>query len=426
MSTRKKITILILSIIFFSGLILLIKVVGHREAEISNQVLAKTPWWEVQSIDTMKFSRDVAREKINDPSFDAVIDDQVKKISQTGATHVAIGTPYDQEFLPFLKRWVKATRKYKLNVWFRGNLSGWENWFDYPYITPSEHQEKIKQFIIANPDLFKDGDLFTSCPECENGQLGDPRITKDVIGYRQFLINEYNTCKTAFKTIDKQVRANYYSMNGDIAKLIMDKPTTNSLDGLVVIDHYVASPDQLVADINYLLLQSGGQLVLGEMGVPIPDINGEMSEEEQSQWLDKALDKIILIPQVIGINYWTNTGSSTQLWNKNGQPRKIVSVINKYYKPKLLAGKVVDQTLKPIYLASLLSDKKQVLTDKQGVFSLPYINDNQELLVTAKGYQSLKLKITQVKSLQTIKLQRTQEGLWYKLKKYFLQLFFKS
>src|SRR3989304_760988 len=66
--------------------------------------------WPVQAIDTMKYSRDLAREKLNDPSFDAVIDEQVRIIAETGATHVAIATPYDEEFLPFLTRWVSAAR----------------------------------------------------------------------------------------------------------------------------------------------------------------------------------------------------------------------------------------------------------------------------------------------------------------------------
>ena len=52
-----------------------------------------TPLWEVRSVDTVKYSRDVAREKENDPSYDEVINLQVKNIANLGATHVAIGTP---------------------------------------------------------------------------------------------------------------------------------------------------------------------------------------------------------------------------------------------------------------------------------------------------------------------------------------------
>src|SRR3989344_7973075 len=75
----------------------------------------KTRIWPIQAIDTMKFSRDRAREKLNDPSFDAVIDEQIRIIAETGATHVSIGTPYNEEFVPFLTRWVSAARRYNLS-----------------------------------------------------------------------------------------------------------------------------------------------------------------------------------------------------------------------------------------------------------------------------------------------------------------------
>ena len=37
--------------------------------------------------------------------------------------------------------------KYKLKVWFRGNLAGWEKWFDYEKIGRNTHKIKIKEFI---------------------------------------------------------------------------------------------------------------------------------------------------------------------------------------------------------------------------------------------------------------------------------------
>ena len=148
------------------------------------QEKTKPTWWKIQSIDTMKYSRDKAREKLADPSFDAIIEMQIRDIAQTGATHVAIGTPYDNEFLPFLKRWVDTARKYNLKIWFRGNFSGWEGWFDYPPISREEHLKLTEKFIKENNNLFKDGDIFISCPECENGGPGDPRQTNDIEGHR--------------------------------------------------------------------------------------------------------------------------------------------------------------------------------------------------------------------------------------------------
>jgi len=88
--------------------------------------------WDIKSIDTMKYSRDSAQVALHDPKFNEVIDAHVKRIADTGANYVAIDTPYDAEFNPVLKQWVAAARKYHLHVWFRGNFSGWEGWFDYP------------------------------------------------------------------------------------------------------------------------------------------------------------------------------------------------------------------------------------------------------------------------------------------------------
>src|SRR5258708_6337361 len=92
-------------------------------------------WWPVQSIDTMKYSRDTAGQMLTKPEFDATINSQVSEIAQTGATHIAIATPYDEMFIPFLKRWVKSARAHGLKVWFRGNFSGWEGWYNFPKIT---------------------------------------------------------------------------------------------------------------------------------------------------------------------------------------------------------------------------------------------------------------------------------------------------
>ena len=139
--------------------------------------------WEIKSIDTMKYSRDAAGAKLNDPTFDQTIEIQIKNIADLGATHVALGTPYDEKFIPYLSRWVAAARRNNLKVWFRGNFSGWEGWFEYPKISRDQHLAMTENFILSHPDLFRDGDIFSPCPECENGGPGDPRHNGDVTGF---------------------------------------------------------------------------------------------------------------------------------------------------------------------------------------------------------------------------------------------------
>ena len=287
--------------------------------------------WPIQSIDTMKSSRDLSRVKLNDPSFDVEIDRQVRNIREVGANFIAIGTPYDAEFLPHLRRWVAVARKYKLHVWFRGNFSGWEKWFDYKPITREQHLRLTGEFILNNKDLFQDGDIFSSCPECENGGPGDPRSTGDLSGFRQFLINEYSLTAKSFVKIGKNVSSNFNSMNYDVARLTMDKSTTEALDGVVVIDHYVPEPEQLTINIDRLSSSSGGKVFIGEFGVPIPDLHGNLSDSEQATWIKKALDELAKDKNIIGINYWVNTGGSTQLWDEAGYPREAVSIIRSYF-----------------------------------------------------------------------------------------------
>ncbi len=325
----KHITILLISllIIFGIGFIMLIQ-------PKTDNFLQKPKVLEFRSIDTMKYSRDIAREKLNDSSFDEIIDRQVKQIAETGATHVAIGTPYDEEFIPFLKRWVVAARKYNLKVWFRGNWSGWEGWFGYAKVDRLTHIQKTELFILEHPDLFKDGDVFTACPECENGNAGDPRKNGDVNGHRKFLIYEYEKTKNAFQKIDKDVKSNYNSMNGDIARLVMDRDTTKSLDGIVVIDHYVASSDQLATDIRLLAAQSGGKIILGEYGAPIPDIHGKLTENEQAELLQETFQKLANVEELVGVNYWTSVGGTTALWSHDGKPKKAVKVLSSFFKDK--------------------------------------------------------------------------------------------
>jgi len=286
----------------------------------------------IRSIDTMKYSRDLARQESGDPPFNLVIQKQVFDVAQTGANYIAIGTPYDQEFVPFLKRWVEAARANHLRVWFRGNLSGWEQWFNYPENDRPTHTKTIGEFIKQNPGLFQDGDIFTPCSECENGGPGDPRKTNDVQAYRTFLIDEYHVGKQAFKAINKKVNTGYFSMNYDVARLIMDRKTTKALGGVVVIDDYAFSPTKLISDAESLAKTSGGKVVFGEIGAPIPDLNGKMTEDQQANWINQALSGIFNSNNaVIGVNYWVNVGGSTQLWDAEGGPKKAVEVIKNFY-----------------------------------------------------------------------------------------------
>lgn len=403
------------------GTLLLIMAIWLMGLMMPHSVSAQTEphesWWKVQSIDTMKYSRDPSRAKLKDPSFDQVIEDQVSRIAKTGATHVAIGTPYDEEFIPIMKRWVSAARRHNLSVWFRGNFSGWEGWFEYPEITRDQHIEMTKQFILNNKELFKDGDIFTSCPECENGGPGDPRMTGDAAGHKAFLIREHLVATEAFIQIKRQVNAGYYSMNGDVARLIMDKETTHALGGVVAVDHYVDTPEKLVADIKEYIAQSGGKVVLGEFGMPIPDIHGKASEEQQAKWIESALEQLSWIPEVEGVNYWTSFGGSTLLWNDNGSARQAVDVVSRYFGSSQYTGQVVNVLQRPVPNVSVKYHGREFQADTRGIFTIPLLPGQLKYEVTAPDYNPTQVQAVPGASRVQITLQKSRENLIFKVQK---------
>lgn len=407
---------------FLISILLLVLILIFRQNDSTNRLHELSPrFFQIQSIDTMKYSRDVAREKLDDLAFDTQIDTQVKNIAETGATHVAIATPYDAEFVPFLARWVAAARKYHLNVWFRGNFSGWEEWFDYPRIDRDTHTEQIERFIFNNQDLFVDGDIFVSCPECENGGPGDPRMNGDAAGHRAFLIHEYQIVTDAFKKIGKNITANYYSMNGDVAELIMDPETTRALGGVVTIDHYVADPDQLIADIRRMHETSGGLIVLGEFGAPIPDIHGHMDDPKQAEWISDALDRLAQEPAVIGINYWVNLGGSTRLWHPDNTPYPAVAVLNDYFTPAVVTGQVMRPSGRSIDDVQITSPYARVVST-EGAFALPVAGD-ELIIIEKKGYERKELTIPDIQTNHSIILNPTSSSFVDKLNDIVYQLF---
>lgn len=406
-------------VVTFSVILALRFVPAHNLADSGT---AHPSWWEVQSIDTMKYSRDLSREKINDISFNAVINTQMEQIAKTGATHVGIATPYDEEFIPILTRWIHAARKHNLKVWFRGNFSGWEQWFEYKAISRQEHIALLSSFISSHPELFSEGDIFTPCPECENGGPGDPRKTGDIEGHRLFLIQEYTAATDAFRRIGIGVRVGYFSMNYDVANVIMDKSTTESVGGIVTIDHYVASPEKLITDIRNIAKQSGGQVFLGEFGAPIPDIHGDMSETQQSEWLSSAFSLLSREPAVIGINYWVNMGGSTQLWSEDGTARKAVDAVSFAFTPAYVSGKLINQINKPIANKEVLSQYKKVYTDASGQFIMPYLPEEKSLHIDDGTKTGMTVQINDLKEKNRLIIEKQNLSLLERIIAYFIGL----
>jgi hypothetical protein len=174
----------------------------------------------------------------------------------------------------------------------------------------------------------------------------------------------------------------------------MDPLTTKKLGGVVTLDHYVADPARLATDAAKVAQASDGRVVLGEFGAPIPDIHGQLTDQQQATWLDAALEAVVNEPSVTGMNYWTSFGGSTALWRDDETAKPAVQVIKKYFQPKVLQGKILDPRLRPIAGATVLSQQVSRTTNQDGFFVLPYTKIDQDLQISAEGFQ------TQVTTLQ--------------------------
>lgn len=354
--------------------------------------------WEVKSVDTMKTSRDLAREKLHDNSYDTIIERDLMLIKDIGANYVAIDTPYDDQFLPYLRRWVKIARKTGLKVWFRGNFSSWEGWFDYPKnMTPQEHIRATAQFIDKNRDLFEDGDAFDPCPECENAQWWPQPQKNDE--YNRFVSNQQVTLKNSFEKIGKKVHTNWTGIIGGRAREVLDANAVKSLDNLVAIDHYTSSVANMDSYIDYFANTFNAKTLVSEFGAPIPDMHGTMTDKQQAVFIDSMMNVFYENKeQVYGLNYFALGTGTTEIIDVKGNPKLAYETIKKYYSPATVSGVVTDQLgqkIKDVVVSA--NDKKSVsITDKDGDYSLTVPATDTDILIEKEQYttQSKDINLT--------------------------------
>lgn len=277
--------------------------------------------WPVQSVDTMKHSRDHARKPLTE-NRQAMIRAELAAIKGVGATHAAIATPYNQEFLPQLRFWVQEARKQGLNVWFRGNWCEWEGWFDYPVWmdTYDKHIEATGDFLRCHPELFADGDSFTGCPEPENSsKLGDPRFNGRREEFLRFIRQSYDLGTQSFRRMGKQVSINWFSMNGDVGRDVMDQRTVDHIGSLVTIDHYVPDVAAMTRFVDDIHRKFKCKVLIGEFGAPLPGLNlkngeNEWTSRQQATFVRDVLQALSERKEyVLGVNYWVSAGGPDDL-----------------------------------------------------------------------------------------------------------------
>lgn len=377
----------------------------------------------VQSIDTMKYSRDRAAQTLAHPnSFKSTIDAQMALIAEAGATHVAIDTPYDAQFLPVLRLWVASARAHGLSVWFRGNFSGWEGWFGYPKIDRATHERLLEEFLLNNPDLFRSGDVFTPCPECENGGPGDPRQTGDTGGYNTFLIQEKEMSSEIFALQLKNI-AVYPSMNADIARQIITPATVSTFGGSILIDQYTQTPEQFATVLKDLPQKLNARVGLGEFGAPIPDLNGEMTQAEQADYLDLLFGALYLEREnVPAVNYWGLAGGSSALVENDGAPRTAYFTVQNYFKAFNVNGVIYNYLGEVVRGAKIAIDNTPYSTTSDETYQIFVPRQYSKVTIQADGYEPKTITMpsdaTTTVIRQDLYLEPRHPDWWYEMRAY--------
>lgn len=382
--------------------------------------------WEYQCIDTMKFSRDAAREFMSNPNkADSFIKDETDLVKSLGANCIAIATPYDEEFIPILTKWVNAAHSANLRVWFRGNFSAWENWFDYPRFTnEQQHHAATKKFLTNHNNLLEPGDIFTPAPEAENGIIGNPWESEQrKERLRNFIKESYKICEDTLREASKvEVKCGYFSANGDVAEKVYNPDTIANTGGVVVIDHYIKTSERMSNDIQRLAENQKSKVAIGEFGAPIPDINGAMTQTQQEEFVRNLLkvfyeqkDKITLI------NYWVLRGGSTSLLNDNGNEREVVKAIKDYYQPGKLKLKIENTLGDKIENAEIETEDgvQKVVTSEDGETEIILPAGEHKFIINKEEYDKKDESVKIIRSSDldyTIQLDPIDPSWWYKLK----------
>jgi hypothetical protein len=162
---------------------------------------------------------------------------------------------------------------------------------------------------------------------------------------------------------------------------------------------------------------------LGEFGAPIPDLQGSMTEGQQADWIKSAMELLANNKNLIGINYWTSFGGSTELWNDDGSARQAESVVKSFFDPYTLEGVVINEAGQGIAGATINSTDGNVISNANGQFSLPYDTINVEANVSAEGYYPVgAVSSTNGKAI-TVILKKQSEDITFKFQKLLYYIF---
>ncbi len=288
------------------------------------------------SIDTMKVSRDTARQPLSEQEITKIVDAS----ASLNANYITVDTQWD--YPGYMAEWIKAIRSTgRRHVWFRIAPNQWEDTNGSTGImTPAQYIASEREFILAHPSFFEPGDILDPCSEAEQGLYwkatygqgwtnNAPNVATSA--YNAFL---RQTTDVADATLQQNgingVITTIRSVNSFVAThpSVLERATVEKF-GAITVDSYpdkdtlnpAVAAQVRIAELNQIETLWHVPIVIGEMGysndIPVDDAT-------QQAVLRAEFAQLQSLPYLKGVNYWVGAGSNAAggytyiLTRKNG------------------------------------------------------------------------------------------------------------
>lgn len=297
--------------------------------------------WEIQSVSSMKETKD----RVCGQRDQAFIDRWVDKAKELGVNYVAIETPYDSpacgNSVDYTWKWINSVRSHGLKVWHRHMPLAHEAIYDTPK-AKSDYFNLISNYIKANREMFREGDIFTPIPEPQNGGIsGVSNCTYGICQYdnaahfNRWLRDALDVSNTAFSEIGLggKLKIGYYGFDG----FITWGSNNPDWDGIIE-DITIQKMGHLAVDHYPELIGQTMKQGLDELQAKYPDLPIIISEwgsagagDVQQQVLNSM--GAAKRPGVVGFNYWhMGMGGNEALINEDFSNRPQYDEVQSFFK----------------------------------------------------------------------------------------------
>lgn len=259
-----------------------------------------------KSVDCMKLSKD----NCNSPFSDADMTKVVANLKALGLTHIGISVPMD--YPAYALKWATSIHTGGLKVLHRPTWNAIEGLYGFAKMVginrPTDANNywisRTKSYIVDNPGIFADGDLWAPLPERTEGifQYSTSFLPEPLPdNYATFFNSLVDASVSGFTQIGKTVKTGMTANNftevdsGWIPQSLFDKA------GITVVDHYGSThlPSEMDADLRRIYTKHGKKIFLQEWGNYWN--NGDINDAKA---MFEVLKQLSTDGILVGFNYW--------------------------------------------------------------------------------------------------------------------------